>query len=127
MTLHQERTHPTYVEGCLACRVGSILVAPSAMPTRQSEVQRKDFAFRENFAAEFHNGDREAYRRLRANGVQPPRIAGSAHLERHAATRYEIESGQIAADQKALDKGLRVAEDCGFDPLTPSITEKAAG
>jgi hypothetical protein len=38
--------------------------------------------------------DREAYRRLRQNGLQPPRIDGCAMLE-NATTKAEIESGHL--------------------------------
>jgi len=39
--------------------------------------------------------DREAYRRLRQNGLQPPRIDGCAVLEKHARTKAEIETGSV--------------------------------
>lgn len=84
----------------------------------------RQYAFQKDFAAEFENGDREAYRRLRANGVQPPSIRGSGALERHASTRFEIESGQIMPDQKALSTVMTMCSDGGFDPLTPSTAPK---
>lgn len=39
--------------------------------------------------------DMPAYKALRAQGLQPPRIDGSANLMEHAETRFEVESGQI--------------------------------
>lgn len=39
--------------------------------------------------------DREAYRRLRQNGLQPPRIDGCAVLEKHATTKAEVETGAV--------------------------------
>jgi hypothetical protein len=124
VTLHQERTHPIPVDGCAPCRWSSIQLTPAATPSRVGDARQ--YAFQRRFAAEFHNGDREAYRRLRANGVQPPTIAGSAELERHASTRFEIESGRIDPDQRKLKTALTLCDDVGFDPLSPVTTTKAA-
>lgn len=123
MSLHRRRVHPDGpVEGCFGCRVSTLHISPAAMATRiESD---RDYAFQQSFAAEFHNGDREAYRRLRANGVQPPSVRGSAVLERHADSRYEIETGHVAENPKALRAALRIAHDGGFDPLKPATTPK---
>lgn len=112
------------MEGCYACRVGSIQLTPSAMPTR-TVTKIEDYNFQQGFAREFENGDRESYKALRQQGYQPPRIAGSAELAARASSRYEIESGVIAADQRKLRDALQVADDGGFQPLAPSITPKA--
>ena len=37
--------------------------------------------------------DMHAYKRLRDQGLQPPRIDGCADLEVNATTRFEVESG----------------------------------
>ena len=118
MSLHRKRVHPQYVDGCFGCRISTLHLVTS--PT--NDAQARAYDFQKHWAREFHNGDREAYKRLRANGVQPPTIAGSAHLERHAATRFEIESGQVAADPKALREALTFAEDGGMDPLAAITT-----
>lgn len=120
MSLHRRRVHPDYVEGCPGCKFSTVQMATA--PT--NDEQARQHRYQETFAAEFTNGDREAYRRLRQDGLQPPRIAGSAHLERHATTRYEVETGQVAEKPKVLRDALQVASDGGFDPLTPSMTEK---
>lgn len=39
--------------------------------------------------------DMPAYKALRAQGLQPPRIDGSAELMANAETRFEVESGKI--------------------------------
>lgn len=122
MTRHRLQTHPEYVEGCYGCRISSVQLSPTATPSRQ----RGDYGYQQNFAAEFHNGDREAYRRLRQDGLQPPRIAGSAHLERHAQTAYEVERGVIETDQRSLRTALSVCESSGLDPLKPALQEKGA-
>jgi hypothetical protein len=106
------------VAGCFGCKVSSLQFATA--PTNDTRAQRYDFD--RKWAAEFHNGDREAYRRLRANGEQPPTIAGSAHLERHASTSFEISSGQVANDQRALKEALAFASDGGIDPLAAVTT-----
>ena len=116
MSLHRRRVHPQPVDGCFGCKVSTLQFATE--PT--NDTQRAQHRFQTRFAAEFHNGDREAYRRLRADGLQPPRIAGSAHLERHATTRFEVETGNVARDTKALTGALRIAGDNGFDPFTPA-------
>lgn len=121
MSLHRRRVHPDPVEGCWGCKVSTIQVA--AEPT--NDEQARQYRFQENFAAEFTNGDREAYRRLRADGLQPPRIAGSAHLERHASTRFEVETGQVTEKPKVLRDALQIARDGGFNPLQPRVTPKA--
>lgn len=122
MSLHRRRVHPEYVEGCTGCKFGTLQVSPAAMTTR-IEGDRQ-YAFQKDFAAEFHNGDREAYRRLRADGVQPPSIRGSRHLEANASTQFEVESGQIMPDQKALRTVMTMCSDGGFDPLKPSVATK---
>lgn len=123
MTIHQERTHEVFVAGCFACRVSSIQLGAGTRDTR-TEHKPGERKFMNGFAREFENGDREAYVRLRRNGLQPPRIAGSGHLERHAETPYEVESGQIMADQKALKTVMTMCDDGGFDPLTPAVQPK---
>lgn len=123
---HRER-HPAEhgpVEGCGPCRWRSVQLSAAATPTR-TETKPGQRAFMQNFAAEFHNGDREAYKRLRGNNVQPPRIAGSARLEALAETQYEVESGEIAQNPKALREALKIASDGGFNPLVPATTPKA--
>lgn len=122
---HRER-HPAElgaVPDCGPCRWRGVHVSPAATPTR-SGVAGRQYAFQQDFAAEFVNGDREAYKRLREQGLQPPTIRGSAKLEAHAETRYEVETGQVATDRKALANTLEFLSDGGVDPLLPAITPK---
>lgn len=55
MSLHRERTHPEYVEGCFGCKVGSL---------QMSDVRAH---------ASLKHTDRElnAYRDARKQGIQP--------------------------------------------------------
>jgi hypothetical protein len=51
--------------------------------------------------------DRDAYRRLRNEGLQPPTVAGSADLERTMDHRFEAEMGHVFPAEKYPDrKGL---------------------
>lgn len=114
MSLHKKLTHPgADVPGCFGCSVSGVMI--STAPS--NEGQAKTYNFQRRFAAEFENGDREAYKRLRANGEQPPRIAGSAALEKHAHTSFEIASGQVSREPKALKVALEACSDQGVNPL----------
>lgn len=120
MSLHRRRVHPEFVDDCFGCRVSTLQFAAGS--TNDEQVRQRQF--QERFAAEFHNGDRESYKALRAQGLQPPRIAGSRQLEALASTKYEVETGEIARDPKLLKQALQVATDGGFNPLQPQTTPK---
>lgn len=52
--------------------------------------------------------DAAAYKRLRADGLQPKSVGGSAILEAGAETRNEVENKRVVPDRKlrnALDRG----------------------
>jgi hypothetical protein len=53
--------------------------------------------------------DRDAYRRLRAEGLQPPTIAGSAALESTMNHRFEAEMGHIFPKEKYPDRRALVS------------------
>lgn len=44
------------------------------------------------------SSDLDAYKRLRRNGLQPPRIDGSARLEKEAVTALEVQTGVVSAN-----------------------------
>jgi hypothetical protein len=75
------------VPGCWACKVASVNLAPSAMPSRAPEAA--DVKARE---ARWEK-DRPAYKRLRENGQQPRCIDGCAELEAKAVSPADIELG----------------------------------
>lgn len=59
--------------------------------------------------------DREAYKRLRADGLQPSHIGGSAHLEKHATLPIEVEYGHVfktdtgkALAREAVEKSIEM-------------------
>jgi hypothetical protein len=57
MSLHQERTHPEFVEGCFGCKIGTLELAPgdASKPIAQKK----------------WDGELAAYRAARAEGIQP--------------------------------------------------------
>jgi len=59
MTLHQEREHPEFVEGCFGCKVGAISVSSGAA--------NSDFSM----SPKAWDAELQAYRNVRAQGIQP--------------------------------------------------------
>lgn len=61
--------------------------------------------------------DREAYKRLRDSGLQPPHVGGSADLERDATLPIEVEMGWTAKTKtgKALaGEGVERSQELGM-------------
>lgn len=56
-----------------------------------------------------------AYKRLREDGLQPPRIDGSAILESQAEHHLQVEMGTLA-DAKKIAQGERMSQDLGVSP-----------
>ena len=86
MGIHQQRTHPEYVEGCAACRWSTALLSGNATPSRTPEVPyhtRGDAKL---------DADIAAYRTLRKQGLQPPQVRNSAERARTATRREHIET-----------------------------------
>lgn len=71
---------------CFGCKIQTISVSPSAMPTRS------DAANINKETAKSH-ADVAAYRRLRHDGTQPKSVRGAAALEKRADSKWEIETG----------------------------------
>ena len=80
----------------------SLMVAPSAMVTRSGAAgEKKAWTKLEK--------DRDAYKRLRDDGLQPTGIRDSADLEKTAETRMEVEAGHVVKNKrvrKATEKLL---------------------
>jgi hypothetical protein len=83
-SLHQRRTHPTYVEGCFGCKAGTLTTAAVSGPV-------SELAQRERVLAQ----DMDAYKRMRRQGLQPGHLAGSATVEREARNPLEIRHPRI--------------------------------
>jgi hypothetical protein len=57
--------------------------------------------------------DLPAYKRLRNDGVQPPRIDDSAALEAHATDQFEIDMGKLVPKEMKpqVKEGLAIAKE----------------
>lgn len=67
--------------------------------------------------------DMPAYKRLREDGLQPPRIDGCADLEVNASTRFEVESGRAyPGKEKQLSEAVDFFEQgTGRSVFTPAV------
>jgi hypothetical protein len=84
---HRE-THPNLdVEGCFGCRVAGIRMATNSTTSRGSKVAEH------NTTEQGWKKDMPAYKRLRANGLQPKRVDGAAEVERRAQEPWQVETG----------------------------------
>jgi len=65
-----------------------------------------------------------AYKALRAQGLQPPHIDGSAELMAKAETRFEVESGQVLQGQtKKIETAVNAIESItGKSVYNPNTT-----
>ena len=77
------------VPGCYACKISGVQFAPSSMPSRGKGAR----AARINATDSQWERDMAAYKRLVADGVQPPQIDGCAVVEREATSRIQVEYG----------------------------------
>lgn len=104
--LHQ-KTHPNLdVEGCFACKITQVSVSATAMPGRRPSAIG-------GIARDRHwDEDMAAYKRLRADGLQPPRIDDCKVLERHAEHPKQVEMGKLF-DPKKVALGERMSDDLG--------------
>jgi len=84
---HRE-THPDLnVEGCFGCRVAGVRMGTNTTTSRGARVAEINTTERN------WNRDMPAYKRLRANGLQPKQIDGSAEVEKKAQESWQVETG----------------------------------
>jgi hypothetical protein len=84
---HRE-THPNLdVEGCFGCRVAGVRMGTNTTTSRGAKVAEINTTERN------WNKDMPAYKRLRANGLQPKRIDGAANVEKRAQESWQVETG----------------------------------
>ena len=105
---------------CFKCREGtgcirSISFAPTAMPNRYPNAVAtvaKDKQW---------DADMPAYRRLRHNGVQPPRIDDCAALEAHAEDQFEVEMGKLVPEKirPQVKEGMAIVKE--MDDAKPLV------
>lgn len=125
-------THPTYVEGCAQCRWASANVAPSATPSRRDGARAAHVNRREANLA----GDLDAYKRLRADGLQPLATTGARRLELAAECVEHVETARLRYDRdgnlEAANRMLGVkprsftvfSEETGVTVTTPQTQPK---
>jgi hypothetical protein len=86
---HRE-THPNLdVDGCFGCRVAQVRVGTNSTTTRGAQVAAV------NQTESNWNKDMPAYKRLRADGLQPRKIDGAAEVERKAKEAWQVETGIV--------------------------------
>ena len=84
---HRE-THPNLdVEGCFGCRVAGVRMGTNTTTSRGAKVAEINTTERN------WNKDMPAYKRLRANGLQPKKIDGAANVEKRAQEGWQVETG----------------------------------
>ena len=84
---HRE-THPNLdVEGCFGCRVAGVRMGTNTTTSRGARVAEVNTTERN------WNKDMPAYKRLRANGLQPEKIDGAAEVEKKAQESWQVETG----------------------------------
>lgn len=110
--------HESYVEGCIVCKISTIGFGLGTSPTRNGNGEATEA--REKRWAK----DMPAYKELRAQGLQPPRIDGSAELAARAETRFEVETGHIMEGKAGeIKTALDAFEQAtGKSALTPNTT-----
>lgn len=104
------RRHDEMNDECFACRISTVNFSAKATPTRRPEaVATVDRESR-------WDADMPAYRRLRANGLQPRSIDGAARLEAKASDQMEVEYGnlltkpQIAQAKAGIEAAQEIAD-----------------
>lgn len=86
---HRE-THPNLdVEGCFGCRIANVRVAPNHTTTggeRAAQINATEARWQK---------DMPAYKRLRADGLQPKTVDGAANVEKKAKEAWQVETGMV--------------------------------
>ena len=96
----------TYDGTCDACRgvvrkyFGEVHIAASATPTRGRHDGKEIDWVGSKAKERTKEEDMAAYKRLRSDGVQPKGIDGSSHLEKHAGSKWEVQSGTVLTGEK---------------------------
>lgn len=92
-------------ETCFGCKVITVGVAPSAMPSRHPGVANN--VYREKALVK----DLDAFKRMRVAGLHPKATRGAATIESQAESRYEVDSGQLAHRMaKGRDAGKPISK-----------------
>jgi len=88
--LKHREVHPTLdVEGCFGCKVAGVRMGMNTTTTRGQRVAEI------NQTERGWQKDMPAYKRLRANGLQPKSVDGSAEIEKKAKHEWQVETGIV--------------------------------
>ncbi len=103
-----KRTHwGQHGEDCFGCRVQTVSIAASAMPTRSPQAVQLENRERR------WSRDMDAYSRLRRDHVQPRKIDGSADLEIRSSEKYEVEHGMVSPNPTARKRTSKILSELG--------------
>lgn len=100
---------------CFACKVKTVSVAPSAMATRNPHAARTKVTDKR-----LHE-DRDAYKRLRRDGVQPKAVKGAKTLETLATEHFEIKTGVPLRDPQQRAQAKAVFADMPAPSAVPGV------
>lgn len=115
---HCGESLPTETNDFDIATIRSIALGSGTAPTRRPGAETVEA--REKRWAK----DMPAYKELRKQGMQPPKIDGSAELAAKAETRFEVESGQILqGESKRIETAVKALESAtGTSIYTPNTT-----
>lgn len=106
MTLHQQREHPSFVEGCYACRIGQVTFGSGTSETKTGgsggslKMERQ------------LEKDRPAYKAMKDQGLKPGKLIGAHELMTKAETKFEIESGKLMPGKaKEIESAVKEFKD----------------
>src|ERR1043165_1531318 len=92
--LHR-RKHPEPVDGCFGCHALTVQFGDA----EGDAMRQRDKTF---------SADQDAYKRLRANGLQPQSPEGAAEVERHQLEQIEIDyKAKLRPDHKEQLKEIQ--------------------
>ena len=78
---------------CWGCKIQTVGIAPSAMPSRHPGAANNVKLERDLVK------DLDAYKRMRLAGEHPKHTRGAARIESQAESSFEIQSGQLAHER----------------------------
>jgi hypothetical protein len=104
--------HPVDEPGCIGCKVLSVSIAAAALEVKGAEVRKIDTK------EKVLDKDLGAYKRLRDNGLQPRSVDGSADVERHVTSQFDIDLGRVVKPEHKTQvmEGMEMARDLGLRP-----------
>jgi len=98
------KPHDCKGEGCFGCKIKSVSFAASAMPTRHVGASQTKTAEKQLVK------DREAFKAMREQGIQPASLKGAAAMQAKATTKHEIETGRLMPKEIATKVESTVKE-----------------